>query len=103
MENNQTTNTQPIPQNSAPHSELEKIKNEITTKLGGKSHKNLPFGNIAVTVMLGVLTLVSVAPMMASVNIFNKLKTGEVKASTGSSSAPQNNSVQNLPDMVGGC
>ena len=89
-----------MPQNNVPHSELEAIKTEISAKLGDKNHKSLPFGNIAVTVMLGVLTLVSVGQMMASVKIFNKLKTGEVKASTG---APQTNSVQSLPDMVGGC
>ena len=82
------------------HNELETLKNEIKTELENKNHKSLPFGNIAVTVMLGALTLVSLAQMMASVKIFNKLKTGEVKASTG---APQINSVQNLPDMVGGC
>ena len=83
--------------------QLEAIKNEISTKLGDKNPKILSFGNIAVTVMLGALTLVSLAQMMASVKIFNKLKTGEVKASTGSSSAPQSNSIQNLPNMVGGC
>lgn len=86
--------------NTTGHSELEAIKNEISTKLGEKNQKSLPFGNIAVTAILGVLTLVSLAQMMASVNIFNKLKTGEVNASSG---APQINSVQNLPDMVGGC
>lgn len=90
MEN--TTNNQ---------SELKSIKNEIITELGNnKNSKRLPFGNIAVTVMLGALTLISIAQMMTSVNIFNKLKSGEVKAS---SRAPQSNSVQNLPDMVGGC
>jgi hypothetical protein len=90
MDNNNITN----------HSELESLKKEIKTELKNKSHKSLPFGNIAVTVMLGALTLVSIGQMMASVNIFNKLKTGEVKASTG---APQNSSIQSLPDMVGGC
>lgn len=95
---NQTHNE--MPQNNSNHSELEKIKAEISTKLSEKSEKSLPFGNIVVTAMLGVLTLVSLGQMMASVNIFNKLKSGEIKASSG---APQTNSVQDLPDMVGGC
>lgn len=82
---------------------LDSLKNEIKTELSNKNNKNLPWGNVTVTVMLGVLTLVSIAQMVSSVNIFNKLKTGEVKASTGSSAAPQSNSTQNLPDMVGGC
>lgn len=81
-------------------SELDTIKSEIITKLGEKNDKSLPWGNTAVTVILGALALISVAQMMASVNIFNKLKTGEVKASTG---VPQNNSIQSQPDMVGGC
>ena len=95
--------THETPQPVAPHNEMDAIKNEISAKLGDKSQKSLPWGNITVTVMLGALTLVSIGQMMASVNIFNKLKSGEVNASTGSASAPQNNSVQNLPDMVGGC
>lgn len=86
--------------NTTGHNELDAIKNEIKTELENKNHKSLPFGNMVVTVMLGVLTLVSVGQMMASVNIFNKLKSGEVKASSG---APQNSSIQSLPDMVGGC
>lgn len=81
-------------------SELEKLRNEITAKLNERQHKTLPWNNITVTVILGVLALISVAQMAASVNIFNKLKTGDVKASTG---VPQNNSLQNQPDMVGGC
>lgn len=80
--------------------ELDTIKNEITTELGNKDKKSLPWGNTAVSVILGVLALISIAQMMASVSIFNKLKTGEVNASTG---APVNNSVQSQPDMVGGC
>ncbi len=83
------------------HSELEAIKSEIITELGNsKNSKNLPWGNTAVSVILGALALVSVAQMMASVSIFNKLKTGEVNASTG---VPQNSSIQSQPDMVGGC
>ena len=88
-------------QSTAPASELELLKSEIKTELDKKSYKtNLPWGNIAVTVILGILTLVSVAQMLVTINIFNKLKTGEVNASTG---APVNSSVQDQPDMVGGC
>lgn len=85
--------------NTTVHSELDTIKNEINVNLN-KKNKTLPWNSIAITAILGALTLVSIAQTLASVKIFNKLKTGEVKASTG---APQNNSVQNLPDMVGGC
>ncbi len=88
---NQTTN----------QNELDAIKSEIITELGnGKNSNSLPWGNTAVSVILGALALISIAQMMASVSIFNKLKTGEANASTG---APQDSSVQSQPDMVGGC
>jgi len=88
------------PQTTTAHSELDAIKNEINAKLGEKNHKSLPVGNILVTVLLGVLTLVSVGQMVESVYIFNKLKSGNIAPST---SAPQTNSPQSAPDMVGGC
>ena len=87
-------------QAATPATGLEALKNEVGSKLAGQNNKPMPWGNVAVTVILGALTLVSLGQMMASVSIYNKLKTGEVKASTG---APQTNSVQSLPDMVGGC
>lgn len=88
-------------QHTTPSSELETIKNEIITKIGNPTvHKSLPLGNILVTVILGVLTLVSIGQTVESVYIFNKLKSGNIGPSTG---APQSNSLQNAPSMVGGC
>ncbi len=86
--------------NTTNHSELEAIKNEIVTKMGETNRKSLPWGSTLITVILGVLTLVSVGQMVESVYIFNKLKSGNIGPSTG---APQSNSPQNAPDMVGGC
>ena len=84
-----------------PVTDLDALKKEIKTELDKKNYKTvLPWGNIIITTILCALTLISVAQMLVTVNIFNKLKTGEVKASTG---APVNNSVQSQPDMVGGC
>ena len=97
---NQTTNTQPAPQNNTTQSQLDAIKTEIAAKLGGNKDKNLPWGNIVVTVILGALTLISIGQMVDSVYIFNKLKSGNFGPSTG---APQTNSPQSAPDMVGGC
>ena len=82
------------------HNEMETIKNEISAKMGETKNKNLPWGNVVITVILGVLTLVSVGQMVESVYIFNKLKSDNIAPST---SAPQTNSPQNAPDMVGGC
>lgn len=87
---NQTTN----------HNEMETIKNEINTKMAEAKYKNMPWNNIVVTVILGVLTLVSVGQMVESVYVFNKLKSGNIGPATG---ATQTNSPQSAPDMVGGC
>lgn len=83
-----------------PSSPLDSIKNEISSKLNDPAKKTLSWNNILVTVVLGVLTLVSLGQMAASITIFNKLKGSDVNASTG---VPQNNSLEALPDMVGGC
>jgi hypothetical protein len=99
MENN-TPNQQPMPQHSTPHNELEAIKNEITTKMAMPANKSLPWGSVTVTVILGALTLVSVAQMAGSFYVFNKLKSGNIGPSTG---APAASSPQSAPDMVGGC
>lgn len=97
---NHTTDQQPIPQNSAPHNELEAIKNEVSAKMAEAKNKNLPWSNIVVTVVLGALTLMSVGQTVESFYIFNKLKSGNIGPSTG---APTASSPQNAPDMVGGC
>lgn len=83
-----------------PSSPLDSIKNEISSKLNDPAKKTLSWNNILVTAVLGVLTLVSLGQMAASITIFNKLKGSDVNASTG---VPQNNSLEALPDMVGGC
>ncbi len=101
MHHENYTNHEAVPQNSAPHNELETIKNEILAKMNEGKHKSLPWGSVAVTAILGILTLISVAQMAGSVYIFNKLKSGNLGPST--TSAPQANSPQNAPAMVGGC
>ncbi len=79
---------------------LESLKNEISNKLNGEYKKSVSWNSLVITAVLGVLTVVSLAQMMASINIFNKLKGGAVNAST---SIPQNTDLNSQPDMVGGC
>jgi len=85
---------------TASSSPIESIKNEITAKLNDPTKTSLPWNNVLVTAVLAVLTVVSLGQMAASITIFNKLKTGNVQAASG---APQNSSLEALPDMVGGC
>lgn len=82
------------------HSELDAIKNEITTKTSGE-RKSLPWSSIIITVILGTLTIFSVAQMASSVYVFNKLKSGNLGPSTSGDSS--GNSIQSAPAMVGGC
>ncbi len=95
-----TEQNQPEQNNSS--NPLEAIKNEITASLNDKNKKSIPWNNIVITTVLGVLTLVSMAQMAASVKIFNKLKGGVIPANA-STGVPQNNSLESQPDMVGGC
>lgn len=83
--------------NTAP---LDSLKNEISAKLNNEHKKSVSWNSMIVTIVLGVLTVVSVGQMAASITIFKKLQAGDVQASTG---AAQNNSLESLPDMVGGC
>lgn len=85
------TNT-PAPSNS--------LKEEISAKLNDQGKKSISWNSTIITIVLGVLTFVSLGQMFASITIFNKLKAGDVSASTG---VPANNSLEALPDMVGGC
>lgn len=83
--------------NAAP---LDSLKNEISAKLNDGQKKSVSWNSMIITIVLGVLTVVSLGQMFASITIFKKLKAGDVQASTG---IPQNNSLEALPDMVGGC
>jgi len=82
-------------------SELNAIQDEIRTKLQSPAKNSLPWGSVAVTAVLGILTLVSIAQMVQSALIYNKLKSGDIKPSNVA--APANDSLQSLPNMVGGC
>lgn len=83
-----------------PTNELEALKTEITAKLENKDAKSaLPWGSLAVTAVLGVLALVSVAQMAQTAYIFNKVRSGDLK--TTGASAPT--ALDSQPEMVGGC
>lgn len=86
----------------------ERLKNEILHELYGvkqrEGKKKLSWGSATVTVVLILLTLLSVTQAVQSANILNKIKSGQIKSSGGaSSSAPLPSSLDNLPNMVGGC
>lgn len=84
---------------TAPVSDLEALKKEINTNLNSPAvHRDLPWGSLIISVVLGLLALISIAQAAQTALIYNKMKSGDFKAS-GSAA----NQTQNLPNMVGGC
>ena len=84
---------------SAPN-EIEQLKAEILSTLENKKDKaQLPWGSLAVTIVLAILTLLSVIQTVQSAMLLNKLKSGNVNL--GGSAQPA--ALQDAPNMVGGC
>jgi hypothetical protein len=85
--------------------ELEGIKREILGEIKpAKKKRNLKFGSIVISGVLIVLTVFSIVQTIQSATILSKIKSGAIKpasAASGGSALPS--SVQNLPNMVGGC
>lgn len=87
-------------------SELSKMKQEIIKEVRpDKKQKTISWGSRAVTVVLAVLFLVSIAQTVQSASILSKIKSGAVKSATAGSPSAGTlpSSLNNLPDMVGGC
>lgn len=83
---------------------LEKLKDEILGQVEKKDKKRLSWGSALVTTILVVLALISITQTAQSANILNKINSGDFKSSGGSQSGsvlPA--SLENLPNMVGGC
>ena len=90
------------------HNSQEQLKNEILEELRATGKKNkqrrLSWGSALVTIVLVLLTLLSVVQTVQSAAILNKIKSGQIKSSAGTSSGvPLPASLKNLPNMVGGC
>lgn len=84
--------------------ELEKIKEEILSEIKSDSKGSLliNWGSKTITLVLVVLAVVSVFQIFQSVSILNKVKNGAIKPANASS-VPLPSSLENLPNMVGGC
>ena len=101
MENNNTSMEQSQPINVGKNSELENLKQEILRSVDDSRNKRtLPWGSVLVTIILGLLTILSVAQTAQSITILKKAKSGNFGTA---SSVTNSGSLQDLPDMVGGC
>lgn len=83
---------------SAPN-EIEQLKTEILNTLQNKKEKmRLPWGSLSVTIVLGVLAVLSVVQTIQSAVLLSKIKGGNLNADIAAST-----SLDEAPDMVGGC
>lgn len=82
--------------------ELERLKHEVLQEIKlNKNKKRLQWGSSAVTGFLALLIVFSIVQTAQSANILNKISSGDIGISSSRSTLPS--SIQNLPDMVGGC
>lgn len=83
--------------------ELEKIKDEILSEIKTKSSKPaISWGSKTITTFLVILAIVSVFQVFQSISILSKVRQGAIKPASASS-VPAPSSLDNLPNMVGGC
>lgn len=88
---------------SAPSAnELEEMKKDILEKVNA-GKRRLYWGSAIVTGILIVLSLVSIAQAVQSATVLEKVKSGAVKPSGGTGNTTLPSSLENLPNMVGGC
>lgn len=84
--------------------ELEKIKEEILSEIKPSDDNNVSvsWGSKTVTIVLVVLAVVSVFQVFQSASVLSKIKSGAIKPASVNT-APLPSSLDNLPNMVGGC
>ncbi|MEK9159067.1 MAG: hypothetical protein AAB673_03630 [Patescibacteria group bacterium] len=80
--------------------EMEKLKAEILKEIAPltKSKMVIPWGSAIVTMVLGILAIVSVVQAVESVAILKKIQSSDFKAAASPSAG-----AESPPNMVGGC
>jgi len=80
------------------------FKKEVLDNVSVEKKKKKQWDSIFVTIILVILVSVSVVQAYESRNILKKVQSGKFKSTGGSgTAAPLPASIQDLPDMVGGC
>ncbi|MBI5729384.1 MAG: hypothetical protein HY983_04080 [Candidatus Magasanikbacteria bacterium] len=80
--------------------EYEELKNEILNNLKKERRAPLPFSSVTVSVVFGLLALISLVQVVQSASLYSKLKSGDLKPAAAS---PASGPVSSLPSQVGGC
>lgn len=82
--------------------EMEKLKADILKEIAPvvKNRLTIPWGSAIITVVLGLLAVVSVVQAVESVAILKKIQSNDFKAAASPAGAA---GAESLPNMVGGC
>lgn len=83
---------------------LAELKNEILNSINQERRSPLPWGSVTISIVLGLLALISVVQAVQSASLYGKLKSGNLNSAAGSAAtSPANGSATSLPNQVGGC
>lgn len=78
---------------------LDSLKSEILNSINNQKRAPLSWGSVTVSVVLGILALISIVQVAQSATLYSRLKSGDLKPATTQSSG----SAISLPTQVGGC
>ncbi len=99
-----TTKDSSVKDDTKKEKELQEIKDEIMKLSENKNKVTIQWGSTVVTVTLVLLSIITIGQTVQSAAVLEKINSGDIKSSSGSSgtsSLPSN--LESLPDMVGGC
>jgi len=83
---------------------FDDLKKEVLENISIKKEKKIQWDSIFVTIVLIILVFVASVQTYESRIILEKIKSGDFKATGGSNSETSlPSSIENLPNMVGGC
>ncbi len=80
---------------------LDELKNEILKSINKERRAPLSWGSLTVSIVLGLLSVISLVQVVQSASLYNKLKSGDLKPTIAPT--PVQGSGQSLPSQVGGC
>lgn len=84
---------------------LDTLKEEILKEIKQGKRKRISWASATVTAILVVLAFISITQAVQMASIWKKIQGGAIKPASANTApaAPLPSSVQNLPNMVGGC
>lgn len=81
---------------------LDSLKQEILNSLEERQRAPMSWGSLTMSVILGVLALISIIQVTQSASLYSKLKSGDLKSAAAPAESGAGVSSA-LPAQVGGC